>query len=186
MNLNTCPRRIISSMYNGYITLTYWMSSDYWFTQTYVHMGIWLHAGALVRCSVCVSPEQCVAIACASRACNATVHASSATQKALYYNNSEENKQVKMKWTSHIYSRLMLIIQRKINKWDKMNSFQLQWTPGKLTGNRNHVFLAWFITVQTVYWASFRTKGLHLLNVKITLRQWNFDSFNFYGLIHQV
>lgn len=50
-----------------------------------------------MRCSVCVSPEQCVAIACASRACNAMVHASSATQKALYYNNSEENKQVKMK-----------------------------------------------------------------------------------------
>lgn len=45
----------------------------------------------------------------------------------------------------------MLIIQRKINKSDKMNSFQLQWTPGKLRGNRNHVFLAWFITVQTVY-----------------------------------
>lgn len=45
-----------------------------------------------------------------------------------YVNNSEENKQL-----------------------DKMNSFQLQWTPGKLTGNRNHVFLAWFITVQTVY-----------------------------------
>ena len=40
-----------------------------------------------------------MAIVCASRACNATVHASSAsaTQKALYYNNSEENKQVKMK-----------------------------------------------------------------------------------------
>lgn len=104
-----------------------------------------------MRCSVCVSPEQCVAIACASRACNATVHASSATQKALYYNNSEENKQVKMKCTSHIYSRLMLIIQRKINKSDKMNSFQLQWTPGKLTGIRDHVVLAWFITVQTVY-----------------------------------
>lgn len=100
------------------------MSSNYWFTQTYVHMVIWLHAGALVRCSVCVSPKQCVAIACASRACNATVHASSATQKALYYNNLEENKQVKMKWTSHNYSRLMLIIQRKINKSDKMNSFQ--------------------------------------------------------------
>lgn len=50
-----------------------------------------------MRCSVCVSPEQCVAIACASRVCNAMVHASSATQKALYYNNSEENKQVKMK-----------------------------------------------------------------------------------------
>ena len=46
---------------------------------------------------MCVSPEQCVAITCASRACNATVHESSATQKALYYNNSEEYKQVKIK-----------------------------------------------------------------------------------------
>lgn len=99
------------------------MSSNYWFTQTYVHMGIWLHAGALVRCSVCVSPKQCVAITCASRACNATVHASSATQKALYYNNSEEYKQVKIKWTSHNCSRLMLIIQRKINKSDKNELF---------------------------------------------------------------